>query len=498
MKRKKKSIAQPINSAEFMAAQLAQFKPLLDEAEYAALLSEVDKPLPVAFRLNPLKMIADGAQGLARRYGWSLAPIPFCSEGFRVMDAASVAVSATLEHKNGAYYIQEAASMLPVELFNFMDSEEDLTLDLAASPGGKTTHLVARQRDRGLVIANDSSPSRIQALKVVLQHWGATNTAVTRFPGEKLGGWFANTFDRALIDAPCSMQGLRTADSHETRPVTDKESRALAQRQTALLTSALQAVKLGGEVVYSTCTLLPAEDEGVVDAVLTRFKGAVKLVNVANKLPSLAPGIQRVGDQPYLNDMRSVVRLWPHRMQTAGFFACLLQKTDEFGLKEVDPPTHSMEAAGFFELNSKETAAFAADFDTRFGFDLAQDLERSRRVLVRRDQRVFIFPRLLLERFRDLPVQSAGMLLGEWEGDQFIPSQEWVTRFGAGCARVLTTLEDDLFNRFCMGEDIPDFADRSDSPSDFRVVVDSTGRIVGRGRAMSGKLKNLSARQLGK
>ena len=497
MKRKKKSVIQSISPAEYIATQLAEFKPLLVDAEYAELVAEVDQPLPVAFRLNPLKRLPDGAQGLARRYGWMLAPIPFCSEGYRVSDAASVPVSSTLEHKTGAYYIQEAASMLPVALFNFSDAEDELTLDLAASPGGKTTHLVARQQDRGLVMANDSSQSRIQALKVVLQHWGATNTAVTRFPGEKMGGWFTNLFDRALIDAPCSMQGLRTAESHDTRPVTIKESRALAQRQVALLTSALQAVRVGGEVVYSTCTLLPAEDEGVVDEVLTRFKGTVRLVNVSEKLPSPAPGLQQADGQSYQNDMKNVVRLWPHRLQTAGFFACLLQKTDELGLKQTPAPTHSMEAAGFNELSAKESFAFASKFESWFGFSLAEDLECSKRVLVRRDQRVFIFPRLLLERFRSLPVQSAGMLLGEWEGEHFVPSHEWVTRFGAGCSRVLLALDEDMFNRFCAGEDLPDLSQSVDSASDLRVVTDRDGRIAGRARVIAGKVKNLSARQLG-
>ncbi len=105
--------------------------------------------------------------------------------------------------------------MLPVELFDMESDEEGLALDLAASPGGKTTHMISRMRDKGLVLANDSSQGRIQALKVVLQHWGGTNAAVTRFPGEQFGAWFPNTFDRVLIDAPCSMQGLRTAESHE-------------------------------------------------------------------------------------------------------------------------------------------------------------------------------------------------------------------------------------------------------------------------------------------
>lgn len=496
MKRKKKTSQKPLNIVPSKAEQLAAFQPLLSAEEFAALQGEVEKTLPPAIRINPLKAPAELAQALSARYGWTLTPILFCAEGYRVQVNDGLGVSAALEHRIGQYYIQEAASMLPVALFDIGENDEGLTLDLAASPGGKTTHIVARQNDRGLVMANDSSQGRIQALKVVLQHWGATNTAVTRFAGEKFGAWFANTFDRALIDAPCSMQGLRTAESHDERPVTDKESRALAQRQTALLTSALQAVKVGGQVVYSTCTLLPGEDEGVVEAVLSKFGNAVELVDINPKLPYPAPGIQQLDGQTYQADMSKVVRLWPHRYQTAGFFACLLQKTAELDLKTIEAPTHSMEAAGFNEFSYSESEKFARDFKSFTGYDLSTYLQAHQRTLVKRDARVFLFPRLLLEQFRSLPVQSAGMLLGEWEGDVFIPSHEWVLRFGAQCVDCLIELDDEAFARYSQGDDLEGYSDRANPATEIRVVMDLHGRVVGRGRVMSDRLKNLSSRQL--
>jgi 16S rRNA (cytosine1407-C5)-methyltransferase len=496
MKRKKKSSQKPLDIIPSKAEQLAAYQPLLSADEFASLQAEVEKALPPAIRINPHKAPPDLAQALSARYGWTLTPIPFCDEGYRVQVNDGTAVSAALEHRIGQYYIQEAASMLPVELFDFDDGDEEITLDLAASPGGKTTHIVARQNDRGLVLANDSSQGRIQALKVVLQHWGATNTAVTRFAGEKFGNWFPNTFDRALIDAPCSMQGLRTAESHDERPVTEKESRLLAQRQTALLVSALQAVKIGGQVVYSTCTLLPGEDEGVVEAVLNKFGHAVDLMDVSLKLPSLAPGIQQLDGQPYQADMSRVVRLWPHRYQTAGFFACLLRKTGDLELKKIEAPTHSMEAAGFNELSFSEIVNFVEDFKQWTGYDLSAYLQEHQRTLVKRDARVFLFPSLLLEQFRSLPVQSAGMLLGEWEGETFVPSHEWVLRFGAQCVDCLVELDDYQFAIFIRGEDLMGYMDRIHSASEIRVVMDRFGRVAGRARVMPDRLKNLSARQL--
>ncbi len=491
-KRKKKSIPMSENHEELSAAQLAAFQPLLSAEEFSELKHEILQSLPPALRINPLKTMPEFARQLVERYGWELTAIPFCAEGYRVNIGQGPAVSATLEHKTGQYYIQEAASMLPVALFENHASDELLTLDLAASPGGKTTHLIARQNDKGLVLANDSSQGRIQALKVVLQHWGATNTAVTRFPGEKYGAWFANQFDRVLIDAPCSMQGLRTAESHEVRPVTEKESRLLSQRQIALLTSALQAAKIGGEVVYSTCTLLPLEDEGVVEVVMNKFKSCVELLDAQRGLPAAAPGIQN----SYQADMKRVVRLWPHRYQTAGFFACHLRKVGEFPLRTIDAPEHSMEAAGFFELSSTEAARFVRDFEDWSGYPLQKYLDEARRVLVKRDQRVFLFPELLLKRFRNLPVQSAGILLGEYEGDDFVPSNEWVLRFGNQCEAILAKLDEDQFDVFCGGEDLPDYTDALATRASMRIILGSDGRIAGRGRLQSGRLKNLSSKQL--
>jgi hypothetical protein len=147
------------------------------------LVAELERPLYTAIRINPLKVDPQPAlSGWIERYGWTVQPVPYCQHGYWIT-AARVSPSQTIEHRLGYYYIQDAASMLPVELFDFSGPDAPLMLDMAASPGGKTTHMIARSGDRGLVIANDSSPSRINALRLVLEQWGAVSPAVTRFPG---------------------------------------------------------------------------------------------------------------------------------------------------------------------------------------------------------------------------------------------------------------------------------------------------------------------------
>jgi NOL1/NOP2/fmu family ribosome biogenesis protein len=154
-----------------------------------------------------------------------------------------------------------------------------------------------------------------------------------------------------------------------------------------------------------------------------------------------------------------------------------------------------MEKAGFFELSGSERKDFTTSFEIFSGYPLEKYLELNHRVLVRHNNRIFIFPSLLLDRFRTLPVQSAGILLGEEEPDGFIPSQEWVLRFGADCPKIIAILDEDQFKVFVTGGDLVDYSDPSNIDSPLRIVMDSQRLVLGRGKMISGTLKNLSNRQ---
>lgn len=495
MKRKQKKTLAPLSAEQFRQESLQRFRPLLDSQEFAALEQEVEHPLLPTLRVNPLKSDTRQIIEWAERYHWHIEAIPFCSDGFRIDDQAGTPVSQTIEHRLGHYYIQEAASMLPPELFNIDETDPGLTLDLAASPGGKTTHLTARTHDHGLVFANDSSQGRIPALRIVLQNWGAVNTAISQFPGEKLGPWFPELFDRALIDAPCSMQGLRTAESHATRPVTAKESSALAKRQQALLTSALQAVKIGGQVVYSTCTLMPEEDEGVIDAILTRFGSAVKVIDVQPSLPFPAPGLTAAEGQNYHPETAHSIRLWPHRLQTAGFFACLLQKTDSIETQQKPAPARELSRTGFQPCTGAEEQRFFRLFRDQFAFALESVLQEYHLHLVTRLNKVFVFPERVLSDFVSLPLESTGMLLAEDAGDDdWMPSHDWVCRFGSRFQSSQITLSEADTELWMNGKDVPEVA--QGAKGTMVIVKNERGLILGRGKQMGDHLKNLLPRRL--
>ncbi len=496
MKRKQKQNQQTIDPEQFLQESLQRFAPMLSSAEYGLLLEEVRKPLLPTLRLNPLKAAENLIASLQERYHWQMSPLPFCAQGYRVDDSGLTPVSQTAEHRLGQYYIQEAASMVPVELFDFDATAPGLTLDLAASPGGKTTHLIARGADHGLVLANDSSAGRIPALRVVLQNWGAVNAAICQFPGEKLGAWFAERFDRALIDAPCSMQGLRTSESHATRPVSEKESLSLAKRQTALLGSALQAVKVGGQVVYSTCTLLPDEDEGVIDAVLRKFGGQIRVLDVISKLPASVPGILHNGEVEYMPEVEKSLRLWPHRLGTAGFFACLIEKTGSLDLPSQSAPARPLERAGFVFLPHALEAEIARQLAQQYGWELQEALNEYDLVLMQRFEKVIAMPQRLLDHFGELPLEYAGLLLGELSENILTLSHEWVSRFGAQFKAGKVYLNEAQAESWLKGEDCFETLEGVGEKGSVAIVCRADGLVLGRGKVLKDRLKNLLLRRL--
>ena len=287
--------------------------------------------------------------------------------------------------------------------------------------------------DRGLVIANDASRSRIQALRLALERWGAINVAITCQPGELFGAWFPGMFDKVLIDAPCSMEGLRTAESHPMRPVTGRERESLASRQVRLLVSALRAVRTGGQVVYSTCTLAPEEDEAVLLAIKQRFGTAVEIV-----IPRLilnAPALQ-LPEAEQFPEISRALRIWPHLYNTAGFFTALIRKNDSFDEASGNhPPQRSWERQGWARLNSRAVRELASAFNDQFGFDLEVLTASQGLTFWKRDERIQAVPELFLERFGSFPVVAGGLELGSMIGGSLQPSHEWAARFAPAVYR---------------------------------------------------------------
>jgi 16S rRNA (cytosine1407-C5)-methyltransferase len=471
---------------------LERYRHLLAPVEFEKLRQAVMRPPVPAIRINTLKTtIAEAEATWPGRYGWDIEPVAFCRSGWRIV-AGGDELARTPEYRTGGYYIQEAASMLPAELFELEGGE--LALDLAAAPGGKTTHLVSRMGDRGLVIANDSSAGRIGPLRTNLQDWGATNTAITKALGELWGGWFPERFDRVLLDAPCSGQSLRTAERHRSRPVSDKERDALQAQQIRLLASGFQTLRPGGQLVYATCTLHPDEDEAVLEALLERYGEAVRIASVNHVVE--APALTADGERRFHPSVAQAVRLWPHLYDTTGFFAALIEKREAVPTDPRPYPSRPMAERGFEPLPAAERETLLGGLHQSYGFDLEVFLTTQGLSLWRRREAVYALPEAYLAHFERLPAVAAGMLVGEWKGLAFTPSHELVGRFGREfrAGRLTITIEEG--ERWLKGQELRGPRRGVFERGAVVLVEDELGRPLGRGKVLGNRVRNLLPRRL--
>jgi len=231
----------------------------------------------------------------------------------------------SLEHVLGYYYIQELASMLPIIALN--PKENEIFLDLCAAPGSKTTQAVAEMKNTGTIFANEISLGRLRILASNLERCGTTNTILTRKDGIILCRKLKELEifpDKILVDVPCSGEGTLRSSYQTYLMWNEKAIRKLSKIQRKLVSSAIEILKPGGEIIYSTCTHAPEENEEVVNWVLENFP-EMKLQKI--ELPIKARfGLTKYQDKEYSSELKKCVRVYPQDNNTEGFFVAKFKK----------------------------------------------------------------------------------------------------------------------------------------------------------------------------
>jgi 16S rRNA (cytosine1407-C5)-methyltransferase len=287
------------------------------------------------------------------------------------------------------------------------------------------------------------------------------------------------------------MQGLRAAESHTSREITESEIESLAARQARMLDSALRTVKVGGQVVYSTCTLAPQEDELVLASILEKFSSLIRIDDLSGKLPTPAPSIREFVNQRLPDEIHHSLRLWPHTFGTAGFFAARLTKLDDLPVvgesQRSFPPAKALFTVAPKSLNF----LVSRQIQDAYGFDLSAILEAQNLVLALRGDRVFLIPEILLSGKVQFPSLSAGMELGKLIREELIVSHEFVSRFGDLFSQGILILEDDMLDAWMRGEDLRGYRDEKLAKGKIYAVRDELGRNLGRGKLLADRLKNM-------
>lgn len=245
-----------------------RMKEMLQE-EYDIFLKQLQAPIQRAVRVNTLKC---SGEKLKKLMPYPLLPTPFSPDSFLVPESASGLGRLPLHHA-GAFYVQEPSAASAVTVLT--PSPGDRVLDLCAAPGGKSTQIAAALQGSGLLWSNEIVKSRARILLSNLERMGARNAVVSSCHPQQLCERLAGFFDKVLVDAPCSGEGMFRKDPRAVEEWSEAHTLACAQRQLQILQSAAKAVREGGVLVYSTCTFAPVENEGVVSRFLSEQPGFV-------------------------------------------------------------------------------------------------------------------------------------------------------------------------------------------------------------------------------
>ena len=269
-------------------------------AEYADFLRSLERPRAVALRFNPLK-------GQRPDLPFVGEPVPWEREGFYYDPQSRPGLHVF--HEAGVYYLQEASAMAPVALLDPQPGER--VCDLCAAPGGKTTQIAGRMLGEGFLLCNEWSPKRAKILSRNIERMGIANALVTNEHPATLASRFAGQFDRVLVDAPCSGEGMFRKEEAAVTDWSQETVEMCARRQAEILHSGAQLVRPGGRLVYSTCTFAPEEDEQAVAEFLSTH-------------PEFEPEV--IETPWFVPGENGSHRMWPHKLLGEGHFAAVLRK----------------------------------------------------------------------------------------------------------------------------------------------------------------------------
>ncbi|MDK2594179.1 16S rRNA (cytosine(1407)-C(5))-methyltransferase RsmF [Pseudoalteromonas obscura] len=440
------------------------------------------KPLRLSVRVNTLKMSVEAFELEAKNLGWQITPVPWCPEGFWVVrseeEQTALPIGNTALHLSGCIYVQEASSMLPPlalreELIN-MDTDHYAVLDMAAAPGSKTSQLSALMNNQGLLVANEFSSSRLKVLAANMKRMGIANCALSHFDGQIFGDYMYECFDHIQLDAPCSGEGTVRKDANALKNWSIKSNIDIADVQKSLIRSAFLALKPGGTLVYSTCTLTPLENQQVCKYLLEEFNDAVEVIPLNNLFDNADKATTSEG---YLH-------VWPQIFDSEGFFIAKFKKRNSV---EHHNKKEKKGSFPFGPFPTKAQQAFTSYLKKQF------KVEQLPGVLMQRDKELWLFPSKLSDVQNKIKYARLGVKVGTIHKNGVRLEHELATAFGHLAATNIHALSDQQAADYFQGKDV-----RLEKPTNQtgEVILTLCNAPVGLGKWQKTKIKNNLPRDL--
>ena len=446
------------------------------DAFFAAIMAEEQRGL----RVNLLKLDASEWE---QRSPWLVENVPWCSSGYYLPPEARPGKHPY--HAAGLFYVQEPSAMAVVEALDVRPGQR--VLDLAAAPGGKATQIAALLGGSGVLLANEIERSRVKALGENLERWGVRNVVLTHETPERLADTLGPIFDRVLLDAPCSGEGMFRKSVTARLEWSAEHVVGCALRQANILLTAARLVRPGGRLVYSTCTFAPEENEQRI-AEFVGGHGAWAIDDILRQ-PEMSDGHPEWA-APRLPELARAVRLWPHKSRGEGHFIAVLENRAAKGAAIPSEPVpergHEVRRRSHDRRNQPAPLDRPSDgaMEAWKGFEL-----QALRVTLPRE-RIFSHGGQLYLRAAETPrldglrIVRPGLWLGEAKPGRFEPAHALALALAGADAANSVTLDVEAAGRYLHGETIA-----ADGPPGW-VLVTLERWPIGWGRRAGSVVKN--------
>ncbi|OEF99998.1 hypothetical protein BHF71_06920 [Vulcanibacillus modesticaldus] len=367
--------------------------------EYDQFIESYNRQQTHGLRVNLLKCDVKDFLSISP---FSLTPIPWCDEGYYYNEEDKPGKHPY--HAAGLYYIQEPSAMVVAKILEPKPYEK--VLDLSAAPGGKSTHIASLMGNTGLLVANEIHPTRVKALAENLERFGARNAVITNESPNKLAKVFPEFFDRIIVDAPCSGEGMFRKNPTAIEDWSIENVKYCAIRQLEILDEAQKMLKPGGVLVYSTCTFAPEENEGTIANFLNKYP-MFEVEQVTTQLNSLLDEgqpkwIGHSEDSP----LKKTIRLWPHHFQGEGHFVAKLRKKEGIATSKI-------------KLMKFKPLAEAVEYYQKFANEYLEDIPSGH--FHSFSEHLYLVPDQLPD-LRGIKIVRLGWHLGELKKKRFEPS----------------------------------------------------------------------------
>lgn len=414
-----------------------------------------------SLRVNTLKISVAQFKDLIP---FPLKPVAFCPTGF-YYDGDQQPGKHPL-HQAGLYYIQEASAMLPAQIL--APQRHEKVLDLCAAPGGKSTYLAALMNNTGLLVANEIHHKRVKSLAENIERLGITNCLVTNESPEHLAQMFPGYFDKILVDAPCSGEGMFRKDPEAVNYWSNQHVQRCAAMQAAILESAYTMLRPGGTLVYSTCTFSPEENEQTIENFLSNHAD-MRLLPI-EKQHGIKAGVVE-WTKHNTTTIANAARLWPHHLKGEGHFVAKLHKLGESFTRELTQPQSNITPEQWQLFHR-----FCSDF-------LNIDFNREQIIAVK--NQLHLLPEYCPP-LTGLKVLRCGLHLGELKKNRFEPNHALAMALKQNQARyrLELPLDGDEWKKYLRGETLPSEQDRG------WLLLTLAGFPIGWGKEVKGVVKN--------